>query len=115
MKKQIFKIALIAVMAIFSSCAMHTGEMLSSASLSTSNFSYIKNDVLGTAKATYIFGIGGLSKRALVNNAKKQLLESNPLKNNQTLANITINWRTTFFLLGFSKRCTITADIVEFK
>lgn len=89
--------------------------MQSSASLSTNNFSYVKNNVQGSAKATYIFGIGGLSKKALVNTAKTRLLESNPLKENQALVNLTVNWRSTFFLIGFSNRCTVTGDIVDFK
>jgi hypothetical protein len=115
MKTNSIKILAILLVTLLSGCAAHNGYMQSSASLDESNFSYIKKDAQGTAKATYILGIGGLSKKALVNTAKQRLLETNSLKDSQALANITVNWRMTFFLIGFSNRCTVTADIVEFK
>lgn len=104
------------VISLLSNCAMHTGYMVNSASLSNNNFTYVKKDVSGSAKATYIFGLGGLAKMALVDVAKKDLLSENPLKDNQTLVNLTVNWKNTFVLpFAVTNRCTVTADIVEFK
>ena len=90
--------------------------MVNSASLSSNNFTYVKKDVNGTAMATYVFGLGGLSIMAIVDDAKKDLLSANPLKDNQALVNLTISWKKTFVLpFAITNRCTVTADIVEFK
>ncbi len=104
------------VISLFTSCAMHNGYMVNSASLSSSNFKYVNKEVTGTAIASYVIGIGGISKATLVGLAKQNLIEYYPLKENQALANITINWKTTYVLpFAITNRCTITADIVEFK
>ena len=52
-----------------------------------------------------------------MNTAKERMLEKNPLKDNQTLANVTVNFKKShYFFVGFgSVKCTVTADIVEFK
>ncbi len=117
MKPRIFKsIMTLFIISLLSSCAMHQGYMLNSASLGSNNFKYVKKDLKGTAMANYVFGLGGLSKIALVDVAKKDLLNANPLKDNQALVNITVNWRNTFVLpFLITNRCTVTADIVEFK
>ena len=118
MKKVILKSFFAITIAVFiTSCAaIHGGFMENSASLCTNNFSYVKMNVQGTATATYFLGIGGLAKQTLVNDAKKQLLANNPLQSNQTLANLTLNWKSSYYLgfLFIEVRCTVTADIVEF-
>lgn len=98
-----------------SSCALHTGYMNNSASLSEANFGYVTQSISGTASTLQVLGIGGLDKMALVEEAKKNMLKDNPLQPNQALANITVNWKNSFFLLVFTTDVTVTADIVEFK
>ena len=116
MKKQLFKIFILGLMlTLFSNCATHTGYMGSSASLSSNNFSYIKRDVQGSASTIYVFGIGGLHKTALVNDAKNNLLKNYQLQDNQVLADITVNWKKTYFFFFTTNRCTVTASIVQFK
>ena len=118
MNKSILKTTLIVFTAILlTSCsAGHTGYMSSSASLSSANFSYVKQNIKGEATATYILGIGGLAKETLVDDAKQNMLAQNQLKNNQTLANLTVNFKISRYL-GFyaTAKCIVTADIVEFK
>lgn len=117
MGKQIFKFLIfVALIATLSSCALHNGYMVNSASLSANNFSYQKMNVSGTSAVTYVFLLGGLSDEYLVNDAKVDLLNKNPLQPNQALVNLTIDWRTTYVLpFSITKRCTVAADIVEFK
>ena len=117
MKKRIFKsVITLFVICLLSSCAMHQGYMLNSASLGSNNFTYVKKDVKGTAMVAYVFGIGGNDRMAIVNVAKKDLLFANPLKDNQALVNLTVSWKNTFVLpFAITNRCTLTADIVEFK
>lgn len=119
MEKVILKsICAITIAIVVSSCAaMHSGSLSNSAALSSANFSYVKQNIKGQATATYILGIGGLAKETLVDNAKQKMLADNPLKSNQTLANVTVNFKSAMFFgfLSRTVRCTVTADVVEFK
>jgi hypothetical protein len=100
---------------LLTSCAgLHNGYMNNSTALSEANFSYVKNDIRGTSTATYVFGIGGMKKQTLVDEAKKNML-SNPLGRNQALVNQTVNFKYAFYLGIVTKvTCTVTADVVEF-
>ena len=71
----------------------------------------------GTATATYVLGIGGLNRQALVEEAKSELKQRLPLSDNQAYVNITVNWKTSYIIFGIIMRvkCTVTTDIVEFK
>lgn len=104
---------------MISGCAMHQGYMVNSAALSSNNFSYVKRGITGTAIATYVFGLGGNAKNALVDEAKANMLSGyaeHPLSDNRALVNLTVNWKLTYVLpFAISNRCTVTADIVEFK
>ena len=118
MKKNLLKSSVILLVTVLlTSCSgYHSGYMASSASLNSANFSYIKQDATGKSTATYILGIGGLAKETLVNNAKQRLLIENPLKSNQALSNLTVNFKNSFILgIVSTVTCTVTADIVEFK
>jgi len=114
--KVLSKLSIVAVMAFFfSSCAMHTGYMSNSVSLADANFSYVQQSISGYAETTHVFGIGGLEKEALVEEAKKEMLKNNPLQPNQALANLTVNWKNSFYVVVMMQKCTVTADVVEFK
>jgi hypothetical protein len=115
MKKNFLKIV-VTIVSVFllSSCAIHSGIMSDSASLGSNNFKMVKY-AQGEAKVTKILGIGGLGKNALVAEAKKDLVQNNPLKEGQTLANLTVDFKTSFLLIVSTTKVTVTADIVEFK
>jgi len=114
--KRIFKLVffVVGLQLFFSSCAIHNGYICNSASLNQANFSYVNKNISGTASTLKFLGIGGLERQAIVAEAKKNMLIGIPLKSNQTLANITINWKRGFFLIITTTECTVTADIVEF-
>jgi hypothetical protein len=115
MKKNLLK-SVLAVMVVFlmSSCAAHWGMMTGNASLSSNNFKIVKM-ASGTSKTTKILGIGGLGKNALVLEAKKDMMQNNPLKEGQALANVTVDIKTSFLFIVMTEKATVTADIVEFK
>ncbi len=118
MKKAILRLSLVlSITILFSSCAAGlTGAMSNSANLSANNFNYVKRDLQGKSQATYVLGIGGMKKEAIVNEAKKNMLENNPLKNDQTLANITVDFKySTFLGVVSTTKCYVTADVVEFE
>lgn len=106
--------AFIFIIGLFSSCAFHTGIMTDSASLSSNNFKMVKY-AEGTAQTTKIFGFGGLGKDALVASAKKDLIQNNPLREGQTLANVTVDFKQSIVVFVIKTKVTVTADIVEFK
>ena len=111
MKKLLF----VATLSALTSCASHYGYINDSASISQSNFSYTKHDIRGEAKATYILGFGGLKRQAIADEAKRDMLAKNPLGPNQTIANVTVNYKTLYFPFYNQTICTVTADVVEFK
>lgn len=118
MKKIILKFTFAAIVAIsLSSCsAGHSGYMSDSSALGAANFSYVKNNIKGESTATYILGIGGLAKSTLVDDAKQKMLSENPIKDNQTLTNLTVNFKNSYYLgIYWTSKCIVTADVVEFK
>ena len=114
MKSLKLLVAITIIIFTTASCAMHGGMMTGNASLSSNNFKIIKI-ATGSVSTKKILGIGGLSKDALVFEAKKDLLQNNPLKEGQALANVTVDFKTSYLLLVIKEKVTVTADIVEFK
>ena len=113
MKKNLLLIAALSIF-LLSSCAFHTGLFTNSTSLSSNNFKVVKL-AKGSAKTTKYFGIGGLAKDALVFEAKKDLLANYPLKENQALANVTVDFKNSIMFFVMETKVTMTADIIEFK
>jgi len=102
---------------VFSGCAIHQGYMLPSASLSEPNFVYVKQGISGTSTVTYFLGlIGGLSRQAIVEEAKRDMISKYPLERNQALVNVTVNWKINWvhWLIFPQETCTVSADVVEF-
>ena len=87
--------------------------MTGSASLSNSNFQVV-DIVSGTAKAQYFLGIGGLNKAGLLLEARKNFFQSNKPKKGQVLANLSVDYKTAFYLIYWQTTATITADLVDF-
>jgi hypothetical protein len=116
MKKQMIMIGGVVLIVLFSSCATQKGYTLSSTHPGKNSYIVVRSNVQGIAKANYLFGFGSFAKGALVNEAKTQLIESNHLDLNQELVNLKVNWKVVharpFYI---TNRCTVTADIVEFK
>src|SRR5690554_2287325 len=98
---------------IFGSCAFHSGMMTSNASLSGNDFEILSIES-GTAKTTHIFGFGGLNHQALVFEAKKNMYRSSPLKKGQAFANVSVDFKRSYFPIVRTTYVTITADLVQF-
>ncbi len=113
MKTQKIIFGLFVIAALFSSCATHMGNFISSASLSSPNFKYISL-VKGEAETSKFLGFGGMKNEALVAEAKTNMFQNYPLKDNQAYANICVDFKYSFLLLASKTKVTITADIVEF-
>ncbi|MCG8184212.1 DUF6567 family protein [Tenacibaculum piscium] len=117
MKKIILKsMFILSMVLLLSSCAAGlSGFMTDSASLSSNNFTYAKKNVQGVSQATYVFGFGGMKREAIVNEAKQKMLKNNSLKDNQALANLSVDYKYSSFLgIVNTVKCYVSADVVEF-
>ena len=95
------------------SCAFHEGAMTGSAALTNGDFRIV-DFVSGTAKTTHILGIGGLKPTALVLDAKKNMYLNHPLENGQVYANVTVDFKRSFFPFVGTTIATVSADLIEF-
>lgn len=111
--KSVFTLCTIVFSLFLSSCAFHGGMMTGNANLSGGDFEIISIES-GMAKTTQVFGIGGLDKQALVYEAKKSLYRSHPLKKGQAYANVTVDFKRSYFIIVATTIVTITADLVQY-
>lgn len=83
--------------------------------LSQSNFTVV-GDVQGQSEATYILGIGGLSRKALEANAVNDMINAAGLNGSQTVTNIRTHVSCSD-VLGIYRKIVITATgtVIEFK
>lgn len=117
MKKIILKsVFILSIVVLLTSCAAGlSGSMSDSASLSSKNFTYTQKNVQGMSQATYVLGFGGMKREAIVNEAKQIMLANNPLRNNQAIANLAVDFKYSSFLgIVNTVKCYVSADIVEF-
>jgi hypothetical protein len=111
--KNIIFAAIIVVLA--SGCTIQKGYMSSNASLQTGNFKVI-GIAKGHASTFYFFIFGGMSSDGLVYKAKQDMYDKVKLKDNQAIANITVDNSWTFaFPLLIHHDVFISGDIIQFK
>ena len=83
--------------------------------LSDNNFKVV-GQAYGEASATYICFIGGLSRKALYNNAVSEMTKNANLQGSQTLTNTTMHYSTQMITPFYVKvTCRASATIVQFK
>jgi len=98
---------------ILSSCAIHTGNTSSNAAVTDDNFR-IMDLAYGQAQTTQVFGIGGLKPDALVLEAKTAMYRNHPLSAGQLYANVTVDYKRSFYLIVVTTMVTVSADVVQF-
>ena len=108
MKKHLSKIVMaVAAVLLLASCgvsqSLTTNANLHQTNvvLSQKNFHVVKN-VSSECTATYVFGIGGISKKALESNAVAELTKKANLTGSQALVNVTVK-NSGKMILFFSK------------
>jgi uncharacterized protein YbjQ (UPF0145 family) len=119
MKKLVLLISVCAVMFVFTGCAgLHSFsyETLTRTEvvLSENNFRVV-GPVEGTVSSTYIFGIGGMSKKTIRDNAVQQMFKNANLKGSQAIINVNIS-TTDQTVLGVWSKKEVTAygTIIEY-
>ncbi len=113
-------IPVLIVVLLFSSCAVHNGlttnlnQRTTDVVLSKKNFKVIES-VQGESNAMYIFGIGGLSKKALVSEARAKMLEKADILNEaRAIINETVEVKHSFFPFVRKYNVTVSGHIIEF-
>lgn len=117
--KQVF-VFLLSVTLLLPGCALHNG-LTSNANLHTTevelsegNFKVIAR-VQGSSEATFIFGIGGLKRAAMIAEARSKMLESaDIIGSSKAVINETVEVRHTFFPIVRKYEVIVTAHIIEF-
>jgi len=118
--KNLCRLAIIAIAAMLTGCgvtgfnAANVEETQTQVKIAEGNFRVIKN-VEGFSSATYILGIGGLSKEATRENAVADMFEKTHLTGSQTIANIHTKQHIASFL-GLYIRVSYYAygQVIEF-
>ena len=120
MLKKVTIVALMSSMLLTTSCAVHSGltSNLNNHStevvLSKKNFKVIKT-VTGESSVTYVLGIGGLSKRALIAQARAKMLEEAGLEGGaKAIINETVEIKGSNFPFVGKKLVVVTAQVIEF-
>ena len=113
-----FLVAIVA--AIFASCAgINTtplGHNLQETKVILKEANYkIVGQVEGEWSATYVFGIGGLSKKALTNNAISEMYKNANLTGSQQIINVTTTTSIEQWVVYTKKRAIARGYIIEFE
>lgn len=74
----------------------------------------VMGDVAGRARATYVFGIGGLSKRAVRENAIADMYRNASLTGAQAVNNITTTVKVRSYLFVVEYEFIASGQIIEF-
>lgn len=120
--KKITTICAVVLVAIMATSCTTTSRLASNRNttttnveLSQSNFNVIKN-VEGKEKSTFIFGIGGLSGRAVRENSYAEMMKNANLQKSQAVVNVQTSIKRQIITPLYVKVITTTtAQVVEFK
>lgn len=82
--------------------------------LSESNYHIVK-EVSGEWSATYIFGIGGLSKKSLETNAVSEMYKNAGLTGNQQIVNVTTTLSVENWVVYSKHRAIAHGYVIEFE
>lgn len=106
-------VALTGLVLLLTSCAVHNGTYDSGVALTNNRFRVV-GTAEGQAGTTYVLWIGGLGKDALVAEAKKNLYSRYPLTKGMILANVTVDFKQSFFFVAGATLVTVSGDVIDF-
>lgn len=103
-------LSILGVILLVTSCAFHSGTITSN----VTNEPVVHKDMaVGVSSANRILGIGGLSKDALISEARKNMVRSRPLEGAEQYNNVEVNIKNTFYIIGHKTKVTVHADVIE--
>ena len=110
-------IMVVAMSSLLVGCSLTSGyvdhQIQTQVQLSHANFSVVKS-VVGTAEASYVFGIGP-SDQDLIGQAKRDMLNKAQLKGAQAVINVTTDIKHSWFGFWSAETAYVPAEVVEFK
>lgn len=105
---------------LFSGCAFHSGltnnfnSNTTTVELSQKNFKVV-DYVTGESACTYVFGLGGLGKNALIESAKADMYKKANLTGSaRAIANISVDIKHTTIFFVQKIDVTVSGHVVEF-
>jgi len=111
---------MLAIVILFSSCALHSGlttnynNHSTEVVLSKKNFKIIEN-VKGESQAMYVFGIGGHKKNAMINEARtNMLINANIIGSPKAIIYETVETKKSLFPIVRLYKVIVSGYIVEF-
>ena len=120
MKKLLSKVVMaVAAVILLSGCGMNMNLVnnhnlnQTNVVLAQKNFHVVKT-VEAKVSATYVFGIGGLSKKALHDNAVAELTKKAGLTGSQALVNVTVHNSGKIILCYSKVTCYAEGTVIEF-
>lgn len=119
MKKLILFAASLIIMMFATGCGVSSymttnqNQNTTNVVLSSDNFEVVKT-LDTTVESTYIFGIGGLSRKALISNAVSELSEKANLTGSQALININVHVHNRIILIWSRKTVVVSGTVIEF-
>ena len=121
MKKHLTKIAMaVAAVLLLAGCGVNMNlvanhnQNQTNVVLSQKNFHVVKT-VEAEVSATYVFGIGGLSQKALHDNVIAELTKEAGLTGSQALVNVTVHNSTKLILCYSKVTYHAEATVIEFE
>jgi hypothetical protein len=105
---------------LFTGCGFHNGLTRNTnvnnteVVLSERNFRVVAN-LQGTSETFYIFGFGGMSKSALIADARAQILQqADMIGKSRALVNEIVEEHNLLILIYNRKKITVTTQLIEF-
>jgi hypothetical protein len=118
--KKIVYLSIIGILFLFSSCASHKGLTFNTNNhttqvlLSKKNYKIV-DKVQGESEAMYILGIGGLSRKAMVAEAKADMVsKADIIGSSKAIINETVEVKHTHFPFVRKYKVIVSAYIIEF-
>jgi len=119
--KNLFLLALVLVALSMTSCGIMNNGLVQNTNvhstevvLAEKNFKVISL-VKGESSAFYFLGIGGFSKEGLIAEARGEMMNrADMIGKPRAIVNETIEIRNSFFVLAWTKKVVVTAQVVEF-
>ncbi len=110
------KIFSFATVLLFSGCvSLHNGTIQPTAVVVTHSDFKVIETVVGTSEVLYVMGIGGFGREGLVKEAKQDLYRQIDLKPGQMIANVTLDFKTSYFFgpLVVIRKAIVSAEILQ--
>ncbi len=113
--KQLNKFLILSFSAIaLGGCAFHMGVVDGSTAIADGNFRVVET-AYGFSRSTHFLGIGGLGHTGMTHEARQDMLRRFPLAPGEAYANITTDYKRSFFPLVGTTTCYVSADKIRFE